>query len=340
MKDKGYVNIPLETLHLFKPEHRAGLPVYCRLLALVTEEAEISPPQTTTCGLEADRAGVVLGGGIFTDGEISDRIDYQQNSFRYGRDVLSDMGLILLDLSRHGYRMALLGCHKYRKLASVEPRFGWVNHVLGRVEVETEPQAQESELETGPQPARAESQPGRTESQPKAHPHIRGQQLTDPKSEKKSKNKSEPADEADTHLFPALDSVWNYYLAAVEQSPKVCTLTPRRKKVGLDRMRELVDRGAPIENAVKLMEMAIDSITASDWHAGRDPKTNGQKYLDWERHLFGTTEKMEKWLEKTGPIQPKLALQINVQAEWAKENDIRIKQGLPLLPAPSPGASA
>jgi hypothetical protein len=202
----------------------------------VTEEAEISPVYKTACGLEAGRAGVVLGGGIFTDGEISERIDYQQNSFRYGRDVLSEMGLILLDLGRHGYRVALLGCHKYRKLVSVEPRFTWVNRVIGRAEVETEPQAEEFKVETEPQPAGTESQPGRTESQPKPHPGLRGQQLAETKSEKKSKNKSEPADEADTHLFPALDAVWNYYLAAVEQSPKVCTLTPRRKKVGLERM--------------------------------------------------------------------------------------------------------
>jgi hypothetical protein len=187
MKKNGYINLPTETLFLFDPERKAGLPVYCRLLALVTEEAEISPPHKTACGLEADRAGVVLGGGVFTDGELSKRVDYEQNSFRYGRDVLKAMGLILLELGRYGYRSALLGCHKYRKLKSIEPRFAWINHALGRPEVE---EISQPEVEAESQPARTEPQPGRTESQPQPIPDLRGQQLTDPKSEKKSKKKS------------------------------------------------------------------------------------------------------------------------------------------------------
>ncbi len=301
-----YVNIPLETLHKFKPEHKAGLLVYCRLLALVTTEVELDPPHKTACGLDAERAGVVLEGGVFTDEDLAERIDnYPKNSLRHGRNVLAAMGLVILDLSRNGYRLALLGCCKYRKLKAIGARYAWVNRVLGRVEVAKISQPQESEVANISQPAAKISQPGAKISQPQPHPALRGQQVTDPKSENKSENKANITNDSDIALLNCLEVVWTYYLVAIEQSPKIYTLTPRRQKVGLERMRDLTERGASPENAARLLKLAIDNITASDWHAGRDPKTNGAKFLDWEKHLFGTTEMMEKWLEKSGPIPQK-----------------------------------
>lgn len=309
----GYINIPLETLNRFKPEHKAALPVYCRLLALVTEEVELFPLYRTACGLDASRAGIVLGGGVFTDDELAKRSDdYPPNSFRFGRDLLSKMGLILLSRSRNGYRLALLGCQKYRRVKDAGARFAWVNRALGRAENENNSQSQGIQIEDNSQSAVKDSQSGVKDSQSQPQPALSSQQVTDPKSELKPKNKSCTKDGSDPSLLLTLRAVWGYYLAAVEQSPKVCTLTSRREKVGLDRLQELIARGVTLENASKVMQLAIDNITASDWHAGRDPKTNGVKYLDWEKQLFGTTEKMEKWLEKSGPIQAKQSMPIGI----------------------------
>jgi hypothetical protein len=48
------------------------------------------------------------------------------------------------------------------------------------------------------------------------------------------------------------------------------------------------------ENAEKLMRATIDALAKSDWHMGRDPKTNGQRYNDWESNLFESYETMER----------------------------------------------
>jgi hypothetical protein len=57
----------------------------------------------------------------------------------------------------------------------------------------------------------------------------------------------------------------------------------------------LVKTGGDLEKAVKLMNVAIDQLAASDWHMGRNPKTDGKKYYEWERHLFKSYEQMEEW---------------------------------------------
>jgi hypothetical protein len=43
------------------------------------------------------------------------------------------------------------------------------------------------------------------------------------------------------------------------------------------------------------MKIAVDALADSDWHMGRDLKTNGKKYCEWEDHLFKSYEQMEKW---------------------------------------------
>jgi hypothetical protein len=53
--------------------------------------------------------------------------------------------------------------------------------------------------------------------------------------------------------------------------------------------------GGNIANAISLMKVAISGLVASDWHMGRDPKTNGKRYLEWEENLFNSYEQMERW---------------------------------------------
>jgi hypothetical protein len=100
-------------------------------------------------------------------------------------------------------------------------------------------------------------------------------------------------------LSSPLGEVWNYYLTMTNRSPKMNTFTVIRKRKGLARLKEcLTKTGGNIENAVKLMKIAIDKIAASDFHMGRDQKTDGKKYNDWENNVFRSLEQMEGWWQK------------------------------------------
>ena len=46
---------------------------------------------------------------------------------------------------------------------------------------------------------------------------------------------------------------------------------------------------------MQLAKLMIDRMASSDFYMGRDPKTHGKSYNDWE-YLFRSTEQMEKWL--------------------------------------------
>jgi hypothetical protein len=118
--------------------------------------------------------------------------------------------------------------------------------------------------------------------------------------EKESKGKEEPLPpDGGPDLSSPLGEVWNYYLTMTNRSPKMNTFTVIRKRKGLARLKEcLAKTGGNVENAVKLMKIAIDKIAASDFHMGRDQKTDGKKYNDWENNVFRSLEQMEGWWQK------------------------------------------
>jgi len=190
-----YVNLPLATLVKFRASSaRASLAVFMELANLATDEIALSPPHMTACGLIAERAGIVLGGGMHTDYELAARIGYSQRSFRSARDVLKKMGLIVTELGQHGYRLAILGCHKFRTLASASPRHEWIARALGRTgEVDDERQLREEEqvveVDDKRQRRNDNRQPADDNRQPGCDSALRSQQVTDPKSKKKSEKK-------------------------------------------------------------------------------------------------------------------------------------------------------
>lgn len=108
-------------------------------------------------------------------------------------------------------------------------------------------------------------------------------------------------------LFPEDDpetiiekEIFPYFLEQTGRSGNLYTLTPPRLKCGVARFREALKKAinnSP-DNAKELMRIAIDTLAASPWHMGRDPKTNGKKYSDWA-DVFGTTDKFEKWLDRS-----------------------------------------
>jgi hypothetical protein len=97
-------------------------------------------------------------------------------------------------------------------------------------------------------------------------------------------------------LLESLRTVWEYYISKIGRDPKTYSFTPIRQRIGMKRLKECLDKaGGDLENAEKLMQLAIDQLAGSDWHMGRDPKTNGKKYCEWDRNLFKTYELMEGW---------------------------------------------
>ena len=70
---------------------------------------------------------------------------------------------------------------------------------------------------------------------------------------------------------------------------------------GHTRLKECLKKtSGDLEKAAELMRLAIDGLAASAFHMGRDSKTNGQRYCEWEKHLFKTYEQMERWWNSNG----------------------------------------
>ncbi len=104
------------------------------------------------------------------------------------------------------------------------------------------------------------------------------------------------ADARDSQLGSALREIWDYYIQQTARNPKTCFFPPLRKCKGLARLRECMSKtGGELEKAEGLMKLAIDRLVASDFHMGRDTKTNGKRYCDWENHVFRSYEQMEGW---------------------------------------------
>jgi hypothetical protein len=102
----------------------------------------------------------------------------------------------------------------------------------------------------------------------------------------------------------ALDQIFGYYLERTARKASAYTLTAGRKQKGLARLRECLGRsGGDLPAAVAMMKAAVDGICKSDWHMGRDPKTNGKRYVEWESHLFDSVESLERWVEQTNTGQ-------------------------------------
>jgi hypothetical protein len=100
-------------------------------------------------------------------------------------------------------------------------------------------------------------------------------------------------------LDKALREVFAYYLATMRRNPKTYTFSPLRRHKGEARLEEALRiANGNLENAVVLMKAVVDEVALSDWHMGRDPKTGGRAYCEWESNLFRSTEQFEQWLQK------------------------------------------
>lgn len=104
------------------------------------------------------------------------------------------------------------------------------------------------------------------------------------------KNPKEPS------VTDAVHRVFAYYLQEVGRSEKLYTLTPHRMQQGTLRLKECMKKtNGNICAAEEMMGIAIDEMTKSDFHMGRE--SSKKKFNDWDI-LFRSSETLEKWLAK------------------------------------------
>jgi hypothetical protein len=112
---------------------------------------------------------------------------------------------------------------------------------------------------------------------------------------------SSPKKTADPSHVVAVENVFAYHLQKFGRNPKTYDYTSSRADKGLKRLRECLRKtGGNLEAAVALMRLAIDNCAADDWAMNRDPKARGKDFHKWEKHLFGSYERMEGWWNRTG----------------------------------------
>ncbi len=94
-----------------------------------------------------------------------------------------------------------------------------------------------------------------------------------------------------------LEATFEYFRKRIDRTPQY-TLTPLRKKQALARLAELWPQlQEPKEqNAIDVLKGLVDELAADDFHMGRDPKTKGKAYCDWE-YIFRSPEKFQHWLQ-------------------------------------------
>jgi hypothetical protein len=100
----------------------------------------------------------------------------------------------------------------------------------------------------------------------------------------------------DTEKDSCLLRVWHYYLEKLNRDPTFNSFTDSRQQVGLARLNDcLLKSGGDLAKAEQLLCYAIDRLAESGFHNGKNDRN--AKYLDWDKYLFSTLEKLEGWLQ-------------------------------------------
>jgi hypothetical protein len=144
--------------------------------------------------------------------------------------------------------------------------------------------------------------------QPKLQPETRLSDMTEGEVEgeveqKHSANPSGPHDsvsassDLSSEELAVVRRVWAYYIDKLGKNPKLLSFTEQRKRKGLARFRECLEKVARDTNkAESLMRIAVDALAASAFHCGENDRK--KKYDSWEKHLFPSQEKLESWLDQ------------------------------------------
>lgn len=128
----------------------------------------------------------------------------------------------------------------------------------------------------------------------------------------------------------AFAEVWPFYLEKCERDPTRYAVTPQRITKAMMRFKECRKRTGTYEGAVALMKQAIENLSASDFHMGREPKSQGKKYVDFVDNLFGSYTEMEKrWnMEPATNGTPKPVTGADADAELERQLGKKYKPGV------------
>jgi hypothetical protein len=97
----------------------------------------------------------------------------------------------------------------------------------------------------------------------------------------------------------AIEEVFWFYIETVNGNLAVYSLTQSRIAMALPCLKTALrmSMSHTLEGAVDLMKMAVEELSRSDWHMGRHPKTkNGARFCDW-KHVFGSKETFQIWVQ-------------------------------------------
>ena len=102
-----------------------------------------------------------------------------------------------------------------------------------------------------------------------------------------------PQRSADERLL--VRQVFDFYVQQVGLDPARCHLTQARAEKAYTRLDYCMKlaKGDP-QQALNLMCEAVAGLVANDWLMGRDPKTDGKRWTDFNENVFRSDEQMEK----------------------------------------------
>ena len=114
---------------------------------------------------------------------------------------------------------------------------------------------------------------------------------TDPASPTQKKCKQTPPAE----YTEVVQKVFDYYVEHLNRDPTRYTLTAERSKKAHARLKHCLKlANGNLNDALSMMCDAVDGLLANDWLMGRDPKTNGQRWIEFAEHVFRSDDQMEK----------------------------------------------
>lgn len=118
-------------------------------------------------------------------------------------------------------------------------------------------------------------------------------------SSAENRHDRKPTSDVAVQITRVVSAAFDYYREKIGKS-STYTLSPLRKKQAKSRLEEIWSEllEPKPENALTTCKLAIDALAASDFHMGRDSKTNGKTYNEWE-HIFRSREAFERWLEES-----------------------------------------
>lgn len=152
------------------------------------------------------------------------------------------------------------------------------------------------------------------------------------KSEPTAQKKPAVADPAKENHRECVRRVFDFYLKKTGRSEATYRLTEPRMSKGLTRLSERIDsNNGDLAAAEADMLRAVEGLTSNDWCMGRDQRTNGKKYCEWDANLMKSEDEFEKRLNAVPAKRPQLVASTPSFAQQQRERKLA-NAGEPVTP--------